>query len=87
MILITGITEEKYQELVQKAKERFYRYSSSSAYYNEETGGYDIAFSSEISAYITTTYGKNSLSTIHLLSIGQPFITLKASDYTKLSII
>lgn len=86
MIIITGLTEEKYQELVQKAKEYLYRYASSPVIYNEETGGYDITFSPEISAYITTSYD-NRFSVIHLLSLGQHFITLKASDYTRLSIV
>ncbi len=86
MIIITGLTKEKYIELVQIANERMYRYSCSSIEYNEETGGYDIGFSPEISAYITTSYD-NSLSTIHLLAIGQHFITLKSTDYTRLSIV
>lgn len=86
MIIITGLTEDKYLELVRIAKERMYRYSCSPIDYNEETGGYGITFSPEISAYITTSYD-NRLSTIHLLSLGQHFITLKSSDYTRLSIV
>lgn len=86
MIIITGLTEDKYQELVKKAKEHLYRSASLTIIYNEETGGYDITFSPEISAYITTSY-EHRLSVIHLLSLGQHFITLKASDYTRLSVV
>lgn len=86
MITITGLTEDKYQELVQKAKEHLYRYASSTVIYNEVTHGYDVTFSSEISAYITTSYD-NRISVIHLLSLGQHFITLKASDYIRLSVV
>lgn len=86
MITITGLTEDKYQELVQKARVRFYRYTDSEVKHDEETGDYDIKFSPEISAYINTNYG-TELSTVHLLALGQHFITLESTDFTRLSIV
>ena len=86
MITITGLTENKYQELVQKARLHCYRYTSSEVKHDEEIGDYDIIFSPEISAYVSTNYG-TELSTVHLLALGQHFITLESTDFIRISIV
>lgn len=79
MISITGLSRERYIELVQTASKKGYRYSSS--IYYDEIRGYDIIFTPEISAYITSSYEHNS-SKIELLALGQHFITINPTDYS-----
>lgn len=86
MIAIIGLKTEKYLELTRVAKKQMYRYSCSPINYNEDTGGYDITFSPEISVYIATSY-ESKLSTIYLLALGQYFITISSTDYKELLII
>lgn len=85
MITIEGLSKEKHLELKRIAKEKHYRYTASKDKYNVITDGYDITFTSEISVYITTSY-ETGFSTVNLLALGQHFITLKFSDYTRIEI-